>query len=540
MDFSVTFGRHFSRLVWLLLHDAAALDEQKATLRAMVTISKEGAVTFATRGPRLDVNDSEMPAALSGVPELGTRLAEHGVRELRVDQGAAAADILGAARIIAGEPVADDSGRAAAAKLEALGAKTVRMVAGVRDDSRQAAPAGAAAASAAAGIDELAMDLLSPEEIAAATAAALAGPAAETAVAAPAAPARPADGAFLAFSAPPAPRESLDELFAELDAAQSPNALTRLLDELATSAEQAAREGRAETAADAFAGVVRREVAASPDDPRRGALTMAVRRLSRPTILRVVARMVAKRPGREAEYAAALSRAGEDGAEALIEQLTNAPSLADRRLFFDALVRMQSGVAALVHMLGDARWYVVRNAADLLGEMQAPDADGPLAELLRHDDERVRRAAAAALGKLGTPRAQQALQHALRDSAPQVRTQAASGLAAQGGKPAAAVLAEALDAEPDAEVQLVMVAALGRIGTPDAVQRLIRIAEPEGRLFKKKPVAQRVAAVQALGEARTPAALNALSNLLTDKEKEVRDAAVRVFRVAAGVKGGGE
>ena len=69
------------------------------------------------------------------------------------------------------------------------------------------------------------------------------------------------------------------------------------------------------------------------------------------------------------------------------------------------------------------------------------------------------------------------------------------------------------------------------------MQRLIKLAEPEGRLFKKKSVGHRVAAVQALGEARTPLAINALSNLLTDKDKEVRDAAVRAIRTSAANKG---
>mgnify|MGYP006177385311 CR=1 FL=1 len=40
MDYSVTFARHFSRLVWLLLHETGNIDEQKAALRAF-----EAAVT---------------------------------------------------------------------------------------------------------------------------------------------------------------------------------------------------------------------------------------------------------------------------------------------------------------------------------------------------------------------------------------------------------------------------------------------------------------------------------------------------------------
>jgi HEAT repeat protein len=190
-------------------------------------------------------------------------------------------------------------------------------------------------------------------------------------------------------------------------------------------------------------------------------------------------------------------------------------------------------------MLGDARWYVARNAADLLGELNAVEAEGPLAELLKHDDERVRRAATNALAKLGTPHANLALKRALRDSSPQVRATAAAGLAtsrpATRGTRTAATLLRALDGEADVEVQIAILSALGRIGTADAVERLIKAAEPDGRLFKRKPASFRVAAVQALGEARTTTALAALQVLVTDRDKDVREAAQKaVVDVAPG------
>ena len=565
MNSTITFARHFARLVWLLRCDSAAVDEQKVALRALVTVSKDGAVALAARGRRIAANGQAVPDALPGVSELAAQLGAHGVRELRVEREARAADLLGAARILAADAAPGDSdGRAAAQKLDALGSTTVQLVVAAegQESSGQApvaaaATAGARADASSAGVlkgeaalGDLEMELLSPEESdavssgrptgdAAAIAAPERGAAASAAPAvadAPAATSEPqplaADGSFLAFAAPPKPRDDVRALLAELDGAKSPHTLARLLDEVVTTAERAARDGEPATAATIFSEVVRREGAAAADGPLRAAYTMALRRLSRPSMLRIVARMFAHRPGQqEEEYAAVLTRAGEDGAEALIEELAEATSLADRRAYFNALVRLKAGVPALVHMLGDARWYVVRNAADLIGELKAAEADVALCEVLRHDDERVRRAATAALGKLGTPRAVQGLQQALRDAAPPVRTQAAVGLGTQKGKSAAgASLAEALESETDAEVALSILAALGRVGTPDAVQRLIRVAQPDGRLFKKKPVAERVAAVHALGEARTPAALDALSSLLTDKEKEVRDAAVRVFR----------
>ncbi len=138
------------------------------------------------------------------------------------------------------------------------------------------------------------------------------------------------------------------------------------------------------------------------DPEMKRAYASAIRRLAKPALLRTVASVLPRRKERADELLAVLARTGEEGAEALIEQLTAAQSLSERRVFFDSLVKLKAGVGTLTHMLGDPRWYVARNAADLLGELNAVDAQDPLGELLRHDDDRVRRAATNALGKLGT------------------------------------------------------------------------------------------------------------------------------------------
>jgi HEAT repeat protein len=341
--------------------------------------------------------------------------------------------------------------------------------------------------------------------------------------------------AYLAFTAAPTPKGSTTELLVRLDATKSVNVLTRLLDEYVTLAENASREGKGEDLAEAMLALLTREAALADAEQKR-AYTMALRRLNKPALLRMVAALLPKRRERAIEYRNVLARMGEDGADALIEQLSAAQSLSDRRIYFDALVPMKAAVPALIHMLNDARWYVTGNAADLLGEMQAADADMPLAELLQHDDERVRRAAASALAKVGTSKAFSALRTALRDSSPQVRLLAAAGLASRKENKSAHTLTRALDEEQDGEVQMQIIATLGRIATQDAVQRLIKLAEPAGGLFKKKPSGQRIAAVEALGEARTPAALRALQELREDKDHDVREA---VFRAAAAAAAAG-
>jgi HEAT repeat protein len=256
---------------------------------------------------------------------------------------------------------------------------------------------------------------------------------------------------------------------------------------------------------------------------------MAQRRLAKPLLLRSIVQQIPHAAERRDEYIAVLARAGEDGADALIEQIAAVSGQSDRRAYFDALLRLQAGVPTLIHMLGDARWFVARNAAELLGEMQAKEAEPQLTELLRHGDDRVRRAATAALMRLGTSRAMQAIQDALKDGAPAMRMQAAAALLTRKDVKTAATLVRALEDEKDDEVQAAFLLALGKLATPDAVQRLLKAAEPEKGLFKKKPVAFRVAAVQGLAEARTPEAIEALKALQGDKEDDVRDAATFVL-----------
>jgi HEAT repeat protein len=184
----------------------------------------------------------------------------------------------------------------------------------------------------------------------------------------------------------------------------------------------------------------------------------------------------------------------------------------------------------LIHLLGDHRWFVVRNTADLLGEMRAMEAENALLDSVKHPEERVRRSVATALARIGTPRALQAVQHLMTDSVPEVRVHAVQGLGGMKSPRAVAALSRALDSESDAEVQAVILAALGRQATDEAVARLVKAAEPDGRLFKRKPTALRVSAVQALAEANTPAAFAALKRYAEDKDRDVRDVAVRALR----------
>ena len=561
MEYSTLFARHFARLVWLLLHEPSNINEQKSALRAMVALSKFGAIRVESRDWQIVTNDEVLPDATSGVMELVAQMAVHGIRAIRFAIAPVAAHVLGVARFLATRPIEGDPGRLALEHLRTIGATSVTLV---LDDAIVTVSAHANGAGSLGGRGhELAEMDVSHDLTDETTEPIPAPPAEEKAVARPKdsearqpkpaakgtgeQPLRPSQptsippvvpqglvpeenggGMWMNFTAAQAPSASVDELFARLGRFQRPDAVTRVLDDLVLSAENAAREGKGWLVADVFRGIVSRE-AGSTDELIRRAYSMAIRRMSRPALLRAVAHLLPRKRDAHNEYVAVLVRTGEDGADALIDLLTQAQKAEERRVYFDVLLQLQAGVPALIHMLGDARWFVARNAAELLGEMKAADAEEPLKQLLKHHDDRVRRAAANALINLESSSARQAVHAMTKDASPQVRMQVAAALSTQRDGKTGGTLTRALDDEVDPEVQLAIIAALGKVATTEAVSRLIKAAEPDGRVFfKKKTTAQRVAAVQALAEARTPAAMTALWQLFEDKDREVRDMVQRL------------
>jgi HEAT repeat protein len=573
MDQTVTFARHYARLLWLLLHEPANVDEQKATLRALVTVSKDGAVSMAASGDALTANGNAVPGALSGVREVARQMGGHGVRELAFDAGASAAGILGSARLLAGEAAAGDGGVAALAKLHALGAPSVRFVARPvsappadalsRPETAAVSPPVTAPAPSLATAPAPAGAMTAPVSVAAGPSLApVAGssvpgalpdfglgevdvldqqsieaklrptPRANVAIPPNGGSRGEAGGMFEQFAASRSPAAAPAELLAQLDQATGVNVLTRVLDDLVSIAESAARDARPALVCEILCRVTRREPQIHEFESKR-AFVMALRRLAKPQLLRALTQELPHAGDRRDAFIAVLVRAGEDGADALIEQIAAISGQNERRVYFDALLQLQAGVPTLIHMLGDARWFVARNAAELLGEMQARQAEPQLTELLRHSDDRVRRAATSALMRLGTTRAMNAIQEALKDGAPAVRMQAAAALVARNDVRTAATLVRALEEEKDDEVQAAFLLALGKLATPDSVQRLLKAAEGERGLFRKKSTAFRVAAVQGLAESRTPEATEALRALASDKDDDVAASAkVALQRIA--------
>jgi HEAT repeat protein len=314
----------------------------------------------------------------------------------------------------------------------------------------------------------------------------------------------------------------VEDLVSGLSQEQSEARTSDLLNGMVAAGEAAAQRHEWTSLLKAAVALIDLEEKGGPGAANR-AYGIALRRMLPRSVLEHLAKLATSGPYK-ADAITVLRRMGADGTEILLGLLSQAPNVSDRRGYFNALMQMTEGTNLMVHMLGHDEWFVVRNIAELCGELKLEEAIPELAKRVSHSDERVRRAVAGALGKIGGPGTIEALRTALKDQSPAVRLQAAMGVDGRKTRGLAMTLAVAAEEEHKADVQREMFLALGRIASPEALQALSKAAEPGGRFFKRKPTAVRLAAIEGLHLAG-PSAANALKTLLEDEEKEVRESA---------------
>lgn len=504
-----------ARLVWLLVYRADSVDEQKAALRAVL-----GAVQ--TSGHKITHSDlservaggarlSAHPAESASLSELAHRMASHSVRALEVMPKAKAAEILALARALASDGVRDDQGAAFDDTLLALAPESISVHLGRNGFVRHATP-----------------------------------PVGMRAVGAP--PARTPPGSATAVTQDPEANDAasddqtmlrtafsrsflnqpLDDLVMRLRGELGSDAQL-ILDEVSRYALERARHEKWLEVVDVIVKMMEREASVTSAEVK-GLFVVQYRRLSTPVILKGLAGLLPREREARESVQAFFTRVGDAAADVLVDLLTTAENPTERRAYRDAILQCPAAAVPLTHQLRHPQWYVVRNAAELLGEMNMVDADTALIETLEHADARVRRAATLALIRLGTPKAVQTIVRALNDPESSVRLNAVRGLAGVSHSRAVPALLAALDAEKDDEVHQAILGALGRQATNDAVERLVREAQPAGLLKRKRPLARRLAAVTALGEASTHDARTALRGLENDRERDVRELAGKLLR----------
>jgi hypothetical protein len=497
MQHAASFARQFARLVWIVRHESQAVEAQKAALREMVAELADAPVTLTVQSLRLTANDTQLADDGMGVHELAIRMLAHGSTRLYFPEATPPAELLALARLMSEDAPPRST------------VETVRY------------------RLSSAKVGRINADVIAPS-----TGEFTAFPqreGEETAIVAAA-----------SRALPPAPTSRV--LRSLLDRARTetaPRALSKTFDEIVAAARASFNRGDVDTLVDtAHAVLAMEKYSGRPELGQRFGDTL--RRLLSPAVLKAVVQLVPRQPERYNVYLDLLERAKQGGAEAVVAQLGGATSIAERRVFYDVLGKLEQAVPVLVRMLTDDRWYVVRNAVDLLGSLGDVTVEPSIAKVLSHGDERVRRAAALALAKLGTPSAQRDLYRAMREVADPVGHMAATAMVTREGDRAVTALVEALDRGSDDQMQKAIVMALGRVGSAEAVQALARTARAATGFFgRRRSIDVRVAAIQALGETGAPEAVSALRELTHDPEKQVRGAAIWAVKSSSGAEGRG-
>lgn len=206
----------------------------------------------------------------------------------------------------------------------------------------------------------------------------------------------------------------------------------------------------------------------------------------------------------------------------------------NRKILADILVRTgTAAVPVLQEHLFDERWYVVRNAVAILGDIRSQESLPHLTPLLAHGDIRVRRETVRSLTKIGGQRAVGVLLQTAESADQELSRQALLSLGAIRATSAIPTLIKlieqtelnrgAVDIKKDA------IRALGEIRSRDAVPPLLRILSRRTFLRRSLNDELRVVAAAALGEIGDEAARQALESAAEDRSPTVARAAVQAL-----------
>ena len=517
MTRSSAIADSFARVVFLLRDIPDDKEAQKSAFRALLVRITDQPIRFTVGNGRLLVDGEEVEPETPGTMALRRQLLGHGVGDLSIPPGLNPGQLLTVIRAVAA-PVG------AYPRLQQLADHfTVSGVDGVKI-TPPAPPAPVTATEA------------SPR----------ATPPGRPAILSEPAPRMTDESEIKALGPDAANEESvgllhfvtlelksigrLDELLIELDRNPDSAEAGELLNEVVAFGDSAMQKEQWGELVRVAGALVRLE-GKTRDESQRRLYGIALRRLISKSTLEKIARMLPQSDQR-AEATAVLRRVGADATETLIQLLCAENDVGHRRAYFNAVTQMTEGTDLLVHMLGHDEWFVVRNVAELCGEMKLEAAVPALARRLGHSDERVRRAATSALSRIASPNTLEPLRKALQDTSALVRQQAAAGLEGTRARNLVPALSRLVEEETQADVQREMLHALGRIGTPDAIETLIRASQPAKGFFKKKPLGIRVEAIEGLRLAGGPAAVAALQDLSSDKEESVRKAADLALKAA--------
>jgi HEAT repeat protein len=536
-------GLILARIVDLMRSNRPDREAQRAALHALVRHTNDVSATVRLEGRTLSVEGCPVPADVPHVREFIERMRDHGIAEIRIAHSPAPLDLIDVLRVIASDP----ADRAARERLHRPEESTVHLVG--LEASRSIQERKEIRVTEAIVTHETPPPSPSPpppditpepeherepepepeirqnpEHIRAGS-----SPGRETISGLIPADEGAAYNLMLELTKEPEAR--LTRATSSLQAVQDADELSSHLSQLTAGIANAARTDRVTDAIEAMIVLVQNEAAEDRDD-FRVRYGVALQRVLDEVVLEpfvpfLIDELFAK------DVAAIMRRAGATGTRLLLKYLVDAETFAERRAFMEALVQIDTGKDIVVKVLDHHEWYVVRNIAEVVGELRVAEGVPGLGRAVKHPDVRVRRAAAIALAKIGAPDGVRFLNECMRDSDREVRLGVLKHMHGRGVSAMAMLLVNIADTEHDPDMRAECFRALGRIGTPDAVRALINESKPGNFLLARHSVSTRIAVVEGLSLAGGPTAKEALEDLARGRGRQVREAARDGLRALA-------
>jgi len=230
-----------------------------------------------------------------------------------------------------------------------------------------------------------------------------------------------------------------------------------------------------------------------------------------------------------------LAYLGDKTANRIMQMLCKEESAANRKLLSEILVR--SGTAALktiYEYLNDDRWYVVRNAVVIMGDIRSQDSLAELSLLLQHDDIRVRRETIRALSKIGGKRAIKILLQTAVAEDQEIRRQAILSLGAMRATAAVPTLLMLLKqkgwTQREIDLKKDTIRALGEIRDPEATPELVKILKRTRWIQRQLNDELRIAAADALGDIADESTQKVLERATNDRNANIARAAAQALK----------
>ncbi len=282
---------------------------------------------------------------------------------------------------------------------------------------------------------------------------------------------------------------TMSEAISKLEADAPSAELFKQLDTVQGSITKALDKHQLDQAIDAVAALVRKEAESTKEDSRR-AYGVALRRLLTEHHMTMFAAYLLD-DLYAADVVLIIRRAGKPGTRVILELLVKAPTFAERKAYLRLLRDVEEGLDAITGMLDHPDWFVIRNMADLAGELRIEEAIPALGKMITHSDHRVRAAVGVALARIRVSASVPYLSKVPQDPDPKVRAIVFQEIGGQGLSALAMPLVAAMEGEENPQVRAEYLRALGRIGTPEAVEALKK-KRPEKRPASSNAERQRI------------------------------------------------